>query len=94
MHRAPWYWVHIVAYCVHVIEGSTKRNGCLREEIISKGETRPLNGRKCGVTFLLVVGFQQVTPHSAPPEERNHLVISVLLFLFSKSLFHKAFTLK
>ena len=41
----------------------------------------------CVVAFLLVGGFQQVTPHSAPLEVRNHPVISVLLFLFSKGLF-------
>ena len=72
----------------------TNRSGCLHEEIISIVETLPLNGRKHGVTCLLVGGFQQVTPHSAPLEARNHPVMSVLLCLSSKSLFHKAFTLK
>ena len=55
---------------------------------VSKVETRPLSGCKHGVAFLLVGGFQQVTPQSAPLGIRNHPVISVLLFLFSQGLFH------
>ena len=63
-------------------------------EIISKVETQPLSGCKHGVVFFASGWISTSGPHSAALGVRNRPVISVLLFLFSKGLFYKAFTLK